>query len=183
MDTHPMRQINTRFFFLLLGALAAVTATLFGLHRLQAGNISGALLWQADQAEMSGRPALAARYLGRYLEFTPEDIEQRARLATILADPKGVETPSRFYKAKFVIDQVLAWDPQRHELRQALCRLALRFRQLDLAKEHLDYLRTKLPDSGEVACLMGQWNELQLQARGPALPKKDQDRLTSEAIA
>jgi tetratricopeptide (TPR) repeat protein len=175
----PMRQINTRFFLLLVGGAAALTAALFGVHRLQAGNIAAALLWQADQAEKGGRATLAARYLGRYLEFVPDDIEQRAHLATILSDPKVVVTPKDYTRAKFVIEQVLAWDPQRHDLRQALCRLALARGQLDLAKEHLDYLNAKLPESGDVALLVGRWHELDAQRRpvpvkdDPALARKD----------
>src|SRR5260370_36697978 len=32
----PMRQVNTRFFFVLVAAAAAFAATLFGVHRLHA---------------------------------------------------------------------------------------------------------------------------------------------------
>src|SRR5437899_12799029 len=114
-----MRQVNTRFFFLLLTAVVVSAAALFGVHRLQAGNIASALLWQADQAEKNGKFDVAARYLGRYLEFVPDDIEQRAHLATVLADEKVAVTPAAVRRAEFVINQVLARDPQRHDLRQA----------------------------------------------------------------
>ncbi|MEA3078985.1 MAG: hypothetical protein QOF05_393, partial [Sphingomonadales bacterium] len=160
-----MRQVNTRFFFVLVAATAAFAATLFGVHRLQAGNITNALLWQAGQAEKAGKADAAARYLGRYLEFAPDDVEERAHLATILSDEKVVTGPGSRRRAKFVINQVLAWDPQRHELRQALCRIALAGQEFDLAKEHLDFLESKLPDSGDVAFLGGQLRERQLLAR------------------
>ena len=35
------------------------------------------------QAEKEGRPDQAARFLGRYLEFEPQDLEQRARLGSL----------------------------------------------------------------------------------------------------
>src|SRR3954470_12357412 len=120
-----MRKVNTRFFFMLVGSVVVLAAALFGVHRLQAGNIAHALLWQADQAEKNGNANLAARYLGQYLEFVPDDIEQRAHLATVLSDPKMTTTPSARRRVTYVINQVLAWDPQRHELRQALCRIHL----------------------------------------------------------
>jgi tetratricopeptide (TPR) repeat protein len=161
----PMRQVNTRFFFVLVAATAAFAATLFGVHRLQAGNITNALLWQAGQAEKAGKADAAARYLGRYLEFAPDDVEERAHLATILSDEKVAVTPGSRRRAEFVINQVLAWDPQRHELRQALCRIAMAGQKLDLAKEHLDFLESKLPDSGDVAFLLGQWRERHLRDR------------------
>ncbi len=176
-----MRQVNTRFFFILLGGTLALAAGLFLVHRLQAGNITSALLWQADQAEKAGKADLVARYLGRYLEFVPEDIEQRARLAAVLADDKVAVTPAARRRAEFVINQVLAWDPQRHALRQSLCRILLMSRRLDAVKEHLDYLRARQPDSGEVAYLTGQWHEMRHQAGAGTTAAKDQERITQEA--
>ena len=150
-----MRQVNTRFFFLLVGAAAALSAALFGVHRLQAGNITAALLWQAAQAEKNGRADLAARYLGRYLEFVPDDIEQRARLGEILSDPKVIVTPAACRRAKFVLNQVLTWDPQRHDTRRSLCRVALAGRELEPAEEQLKVLKQKLPGSADVAVRAG----------------------------
>ena len=170
-----MRQVNTRFFFILLIAVLVFAGALFGVHRLQASNIANALLWQANQAETTGKPDVAARYLGRYLEFVPDDIEQRAHLATILSDEKVAVTPGAVRRAEFVINQVLAWDPLRHDLRQSLCRLAMASRKIDLAREHLDFLQAKLPDSGDVAFLQGQWQELQIQTKGTTLTPKDKE--------
>src|SRR5437868_9115995 len=116
-----MRKINTRFFAILviLGLLLAATA--FGLHRLQASNITDALLWQANQAEKDGKLDRAAKYLARYLEFAREDLDEREHLALILSDPQVATTPQRRARARFVIEQVLAKDPNRHALRERLC--------------------------------------------------------------
>jgi tetratricopeptide (TPR) repeat protein len=180
MDS-PMRKVNTRFFFILLISTLVFAGGLFGVHRLQAGNIAQALLWQAAQAEKNGKATLAARYLGQYLEFVPDDIDERAHLAAVLSDEKVAITPGTRRKAEFAINQVLAWDPQRHELRQALCRMALVDRRLPVAEEHLVYLEARQPDSGAVAFLTGQVKELQLQVRAGALKKAEQELLLKHA--
>lgn len=156
-----MRQINTKFLLLLVGGTAVAVAALFGIHRLQAGGIARALLWQADQAEKAGKPRQAARYLGRYLEFARDDLAERSRLGLLLADPKLAITPRAIARARFVLEQVLAKDPQQHDARQALVRLSLLVRRLDAAREHLATLETARPDSDEVALLSGQLHELQ----------------------
>jgi tetratricopeptide (TPR) repeat protein len=178
-----MRQVNTRFFFLLVGAVAALSAGLFGVHRLQAGNITAALLWQTAQAEKNGKPDLAARYIGRYLEFVPDDIDQRAHLGEILSDPKVIVTPAARRRAKFVLNQVLTWDPQRHDARRSLCRVALAGRELELAEEQLKILQQKLPGSADVALLAGQVKELQLQNRVAVTDKDRQRELLDAAKA
>src|SRR5207245_5423457 len=68
-----------------LGSLAFLTASLFLAHSLQSGRIARALLSQAKKAEDLGREEKAVRFLGRYLEFAPDDVEERAHLARLLA--------------------------------------------------------------------------------------------------
>src|SRR5437660_7911782 len=116
----PMRKINTKFFVFLVLIVALLSGAIFGLHQLQAGNISDALLWQAEQAEKDGKLDRAAKYLGRYLEFVRDDLDQRERLGMVLSEPQMATTPQRRARARFVIEQVLAKDPQRHALRQRL---------------------------------------------------------------
>jgi tetratricopeptide (TPR) repeat protein len=172
-----MRQVNTRFFFLLLIGTIVFAASLFGVHRLQAGSIASALLWHADQAEKNGKATLAARYLGQYLEFVPDDLNERVHLANVLSG--AAVTPSARRRAEFAINQVLARDPDQHELRQALCRLAIAGRRIEAAEEQLAYLRTKLPESGAIAFLDGQFKELLLEVR--AVGAKEQAELLTEA--
>jgi predicted Zn-dependent protease len=159
----PMRKINTKFFVFLVITAALVSGAIFGLHQLQAGNISEALLWQASQAEKDGKLDRAAKYLGRYLEFAREDLDQREHLGTILSDPQLATTPQRRARARFVIEQVLAKDPQRHALRERLCQTLITGRTFDVAKEHLNYLEKNQPNSTEVAYLVGLWHESQNQ--------------------
>jgi tetratricopeptide (TPR) repeat protein len=171
-----MRQVNTRFFFLLLIGTIVFAAALFGVHRLQAGNIASALLWQAQQAEKTGKANVAARYLGQYLEFVPDDLQARIHLATVLSH--AAATPASRRRAEFAINQVLVRDPEQYELRQTLCKLAIAGRRIEAAEEQLAYLRAKLPDSGAIAFLQGQLKELHLQVR--AVGQKEQADLLGE---
>ena len=159
-----MRKINTRFFVFLVVALAVLAGAIFGLHQLQAGNIAEALLWQAHQAEKDGKLQRAAKYLGRYLEFARDDLNEREHLGMILSDPQVATTPQRRARARFVIEQVLAKDPQRHELRRRLCQTMIAGRMFDVAKEHLTYLEKNQPQSAEVPYLTGSWHEAQNQS-------------------
>jgi tetratricopeptide (TPR) repeat protein len=158
-----MRQINTKFFLILAGIGVLLTAAVVGVHWLQAGSIAGALRFQADQAEKAGKPDQAVRFLAQYLEFARDDLDQRARLALLLSDAKLATTPKARRRARFVIEQVLARDPERHDLRETFCRLALEDRLIDPAKEHLSYLEKARPQSADVAVLQGQAHELQNQ--------------------
>jgi predicted Zn-dependent protease len=158
-----MRKINTKFFVILVITVLVTIGAMFGLHRLQAGNIAEALLWQANQAEKDGKPDRAAKYLGRYLEFARDDLDEREHLALILSDPQTATTPQRRARARFVIEQVLAKDPQRHVLRQRLCEITIAGRMFDAAKEHLTYLEKNRPGTAEVSYLLGLWNDGQDQ--------------------
>lgn len=163
-----MRKLNTRFLVFLVIVLAILTGAVFGLHQLQAGHIAEALLWQADQAEKDGNLGRAAKYLGRYLEFARDDLDQREHLGTILSEPRLATTPQRRARARFVIEQVLAKDPARHVLRQRLCQLLIVGRSFDAAKEHWTYLEEHQPGSAEPLFLAACWHEAQGQS-APAI--------------
>jgi tetratricopeptide (TPR) repeat protein len=156
-----MRRFNVRFFFCVLSTTVVLGLALAVVHRLQAGNIAGALLWQADQAEQAGEPGREARFLSRYLEFRPDDLDERARLAKVLVDPSLAKTPRARNQARFVLEQVLARDAERHDLRKLLVRLLLDSRQPDAAKEHLDALRKALPRESAVMVLQGEAEQQQ----------------------
>ena len=64
-------------------------------------------------------------------------------------------TPQRRARARFVIEQVLAKDPDRHTLRQRLCQLMIAGRAFEIAKEHLTYLEKHQPGSAETPYLIG----------------------------
>jgi tetratricopeptide (TPR) repeat protein len=155
-----MRRLNVKLFLYCVAGIALATVALVVVHQLQAGNISAGLLYQAEQAEKEGRLKQATRYLGRYLDFVPNDVEARARLGRMLADPSLTETTRGRQKARFVLEQVLSRNPERHDVRRCLVRVALDAGELELAEEHLEYLKKALPDDGEVAGLVGRCQEI-----------------------
>jgi tetratricopeptide (TPR) repeat protein len=155
-----MRTLNIRLTLALGLTLALTTIVLFVVHHLQAKSIRDALLWQADQAERDGRPEQVVRHLRRYLEFAPHDVEARGRLGMTLAHPKLLNKPSDRQRARFVIEQVLARDPNQHALRKCLVKMALDAQYIDWAEEHLAVLRKTLPHDGATAGLFARWLEL-----------------------
>src|SRR5260370_17406876 len=63
----------------------------------------------------------------------------------------------------YVIEGVLARDPQRHDMRCLLAKVAMEIRRWDLAREHLNILQTAGQREAEVAHLFGLWYEGQEQ--------------------
>ena len=86
MDGPLMRKINGKLFLALLLGGIVLTAGIFLVHHFQYQRVGQALRWQADHAEKEGKaPRLVARYLQRYLDFNPQDVEQKERLARLWA--------------------------------------------------------------------------------------------------
>src|SRR5262245_26629106 len=154
-----MRQFNTRLFFALLGSTAALGVGLFAVHWLQTGRIAQALLYQARRAEEQGQTDQAARYLGRYLEFNPSDLPERANLGRALAsmvlDDAKPDSPRTREKALFVLEQVVAQDGGQSDLRLRLIKVAMIERRYDLALKHLK----ELPEDAETLELDGRCHE------------------------
>ena len=82
-----------------------------------------ALLWQANRVEEEGRSADAARYLVRYLEFVPKDVDSLARLGELRE--KLAITPRQHAGAFMIFEKVLRADPSRTEVRRKSVRLAM----------------------------------------------------------
>ncbi|MFL5244733.1 MAG: tetratricopeptide repeat protein [Gemmataceae bacterium] len=158
-----MRKVNTRFFVSLVLTTAALTGGLFLLHYFQSGRVEAALLFQANRAEEQGQPEKVAQFLGRYLEFAPDDMGERIRLAEMLSSEGMRTVPKSRDRAIYVIEGVLARDPQRHDMRCQLAKVAMEMRRWDLAREHLNILQTSGQREAEVAHLFGLWYEGQEQ--------------------
>jgi tetratricopeptide (TPR) repeat protein len=154
-----MRRFNAKLFFGLVFGSVLLVALTFLVHWLQAGRIATALLAQADRAEQEGALDQLARYLSRYLELRPDDIEARARLGQALSDEKMAVTPKACTRALFVLEEVLAKLPERRDLRLRLIRLALALPRRKVAREHLTRLTQTNPDDGEAEFLLGQLSE------------------------
>src|SRR5437867_2072849 len=101
-----MRRLNVKLFLYLTAASILFVAALFLVHWLQTGSIGRALLARADKAEQQQNLRQAARYVSRYLELLPADVDERAHLGRMLADDRLAVTPKARAQAIFVIEQV-----------------------------------------------------------------------------
>lgn len=158
-----MRKLNSRFLLFLVASVVLAGTGIFVLHWFQAGAIAQGLLGQAARAEDEGGLAQAAKYLGRYLEFRPQDTAQRARLAEILANEKLAAPRRTREQALFLLEQVLLKEPERHDSRRILARLALALGRADLAQEHLKVLHQAQPDDAQLEQLQAGCHEAQGQ--------------------
>jgi tetratricopeptide (TPR) repeat protein len=158
-----MRKLNTRLLLLTVAASLLVSAGTALAHYFQTGRIAAALLWQADRAEKEERAADAVKYLRRYLEFAQEDWDSRARLGRLLARDTLATNVSARENALFVLEQVLAHEPARNDLRPLVVRLAMDLKHWKLAGDHLEILHKAQPEDGAVEYLHGQWHEAQKQ--------------------
>jgi len=115
-----MRKLNVKLFLVLTGASILLAGGVVLCHYLQSGRIAGALLVQAERAEKQSRLDQSVKFLSRYLEFVPEDLEQRARLGRLLASEQLADTPKMRWRAFFVLEDVLRRDPSRDAVRRQL---------------------------------------------------------------
>src|SRR5437660_10332372 len=111
MDRSHMKKVNLPFLGILVGSFVLATGALFAVHWLQSGRIAQALLWQSEHAREQGKYRQAARYLNRYLEFVPADLEKRADLGLLLARPDVAVSAKGVARASLVLTQVLTEDP------------------------------------------------------------------------
>lgn len=161
-----MRKLNVKLLLCLLAGLAVFSGGVAVAHHLQYRRIPVALLRQAQRAEDENDLKRAISYLDRYLSFAPDDAEQRARIALILADRKVAVSHKGRENALIALEKALGYDPGRHDLRRLAVPLAIQLRRLEPAAEHLK----KLPRDGQTANLWGQWYE----AKG-----RDEEAVTS----
>lgn len=166
-----MRQLNAKFLLILAGSTVLLAGGMFLLHRAQSGRIARALRDQAERAEKQGKTDQEVKYLARYLTFVPDDNEVRAELGRILASPEIATSPRARERALFVLEQVLLREPERHESRRLLIRIAFQLGRLDTAGTHLEALEKELPNDGEVLRLRGQWHEARNNERDQDLVK------------
>jgi tetratricopeptide (TPR) repeat protein len=154
-----MRKVNKRLFLYLLLGSAALTGGVFLVHYFQSGRVKAALLYQVRRAEDEKRPDKVVQYLGRYLDFDPDDLEERVHLARTLAADSPFPIPKARERAIYNLETVLSRDPDRVELRCLLARLAIDLRRWELAREQLVILeKSDVPD-GERERLQARYEE------------------------
>jgi tetratricopeptide (TPR) repeat protein len=156
-----MRQLNVKLVLGLLGGTMVLALGLFGIHALQAGRIAQALLWQAHHARDEGQTDKAVTYWQRYLEFAPNDVEERANLGAALASDHYAGLPRAREQALFNLDQVLRKQPGRDDVRKLLARVTMELKRYEVARGHLDELLRTSPGDAEVERLFALWHDSQ----------------------
>ena len=148
------RTFNKKLFLWLLCGTIVFGAAIHGIHILQAKQTASGLLRQAAEAEEKKDWRKAADYLGRYLQFAPEDTDALARFGFAL-DKQGDKNPRLRERALLVFDQVLRRDPERADVRQEAVKLAMSLGRFADAKAHLDVLLAANLSDGELWYSMG----------------------------
>src|SRR5262245_4042847 len=131
-----MPTINKRFLLVLVLVASALTGALVGAHTIQADRIPDALRQQADRAAEQGKPDAAVHYLRQYLEFRPDDVDARERLATLLKERDSAD-PSDLL---LLYDKILRADPGRQAVRRDALALSLRIGRYNDAETHAEAL-------------------------------------------
>jgi tetratricopeptide (TPR) repeat protein len=149
------RKLNVKFLLWLLAGLVATSGSLALAHHFQCRRIPMALLKQAQKAEDENDLPRADKYLTRYIEFEPTDVTQKARLALLLTGKKMEANPGIQLRAFFLLQDILARDGERQDLRRLFIPLAIQFRELGVAEEHLKLL----PHDETTTGLWARWYE------------------------
>jgi Tfp pilus assembly protein PilF len=158
-----MRKINGKLFLILLLGTATLVGAVFLVHHFQYRRIGDALLWQACRAEEQGKPRRMTVYLQRYLEFSPHDLDQKAKLARTWAGDAFAGDLKARRNAVNLLEEVLRSDDDP-ELRRLLVKLALELPgKLKQARDHLARL---LP-----------WREVESRLRNLRAARADGGRL------
>src|SRR3954466_16157008 len=119
------RKINGKFFLGLLIGTAVGVGAVFVAHHFQYRRIAQALLFQARRAEEQGLVERMATYLQRYLEFNPGDHAEKAKLACAWSGDAFAQRPRVRLNGMHLLDEVVAREEGRPELRRLLVQVAL----------------------------------------------------------
>ena len=166
-----MRKLNVKLSLVLLAAAAVAAGGVWALHTFQYQRIAAALLWQARRAEQDQKFDQMARYLQRYLEFAPHDVEQAAHLGAALAGEHFAGSPAARRQAYYLLNNVVNQQPDRLDLQRLLVKTALEIGEWSTAKATLEAL-AKNPEAGapgspERGELEGYWGRLLAAEKKP----------------
>jgi tetratricopeptide (TPR) repeat protein len=169
-----MRKLNVKLFLVLAAVVAVLAVGVGAVHAFQFHRIAGALLDQARRAEDAGNVRRMVEYLGRYLEFAPQDVAERAHYGRALASEEFGGSLRDRRQAVFVLDNVLTAEPNRRPERLLLVKTALDVAEFKTARDHLVELDKTSPagDSAPAKADRGEregyWGRLFEAERKPA---------------
>ncbi len=138
-----MPTINKSFLLKLVLTTALLVGSLFAVHAVQARRIPDALKRMADRSAEQGKSDAAIHFLRQYLEFAPNDVDARERLAKLLRDRLGPnQDPSDLI---FVYDKILRADPSRSAVRREVLIRCLDIARYSDAESHAEILLQEFP--------------------------------------
>src|SRR4051812_6906006 len=112
-----MRKINLKFSLALLLFVSLLAGAIVGVHWFQRQRIAAALLWQAGRAKEQAQTSEMTRYLTRYPDFNPRDLDATEELAKALVSEHFAATPRSRLRGLYLLDTVVTRDPDRSDLR------------------------------------------------------------------
>jgi tetratricopeptide (TPR) repeat protein len=156
------RKINFRFLALLLVVVVVPGIGVHLLHGFQVKRQATVLLEQSRREEEGQQYDQAAEYLRRYLYHNLDDTEARIRYADLLLEKQRNPSWRARQQAYTQLEQVLIREPERHDLRRRVARLAMSWdiRAYSAAADHLQQLLKAFPEDGELYFLLGQCQEV-----------------------
>src|SRR4051794_26956972 len=118
VDRIMYRPLNLKFAGWLLGILVLAGVAFHAWHEFQVRRHAGAWLEQARMAQARGETRRSLTYLSHYLAYQPADDEARADYGMLLASVAA--SPAARGQAQAILEQVLARQPQRSDIRAQL---------------------------------------------------------------
>ncbi len=157
-------KLNVKLLFWTLAALVVLGTGVHLLHAVQVRRHARTLLEQGIRAEQAGNLRQAATSLSRCLVFAPEDADVLVHYGLVLDRLAG--SPPTRAKALAVLQQALALEPGRQDLRRRVVGQLMALGDYDGARKQLDILLKVSPRQGELLGLLGRCEEAAGDPRG-----------------
>lgn len=154
-----MRRLNFKLLLGLVIVVVSLGAGVHVLHGLQSTRSATALLHQADFAEKAGDRTKAARYLERYLSYSPGDAVALTRFAKLVLPEDPRSSPVAALSAIKALEKALTVDPELKDDRRKVADLFMKLGRPEdyaAALTHLNVLTASEPDDAELESMRGR---------------------------
>ncbi len=156
------RTLNTRFLVMSLLLMLLAGAGIFGLHYLQQTRLTDKLLSRAEAA-VEGEPEEAERRYREYLQFRPDDLEVRLKLARLQME--SADSAGEWVAAYRTNEQILRANPTQNSIRRDQVDVIFRLGRWRDARVHLETLLEADPTDGALHMLLAIASEAQREFR------------------
>ena len=142
------KRLNGKLLLGISAVLAVLTWGVHSLHSFQVRRAAGALAERGIQAEQEGNLQEAARYLGRYLVYAPQDLPILEKYCAVL-EKAGAPQQTQWQLLER-LDEALRIRPDQPPLRRHAAYLAMDLQQYADARYHLETLLVANPEDVEL---------------------------------